>query len=113
MYACTDVLFHNAAEKVIDTNFFDYYKFGARNCQEIKLNIDATSMYVDVSFIDVNVPASIKIKFYNSETELISYQDLQLCEFKSNWKKFEIPKDSMSVIICFTTEYRQCDNCVQ
>lgn len=113
MYACAEVLFQNAAEKIIDTRIFDCYKFGVKNCEEIKLNDSVISMHVGVSFIDQSVSACMKIKFYNNENEIIDYQHLQLFEFQSNWKKIEIPEDSTSVIVCFTTEYKQCENCVQ
>lgn len=113
MYACTEVLFHNAAKKIIDTRIFDCYKFGEKNCEEIKLNDSALSMYVGVSLFDASVSACMKIKFYNAENEILDYQHLQLYEIQSNWKKIDIPEDSTSVIICFTTEYRECGNCVQ
>lgn len=112
MYAYADVLFYTRDGQRVDGKKFECYKFGTKNCEEIKLNADAASMCVDVLLIDANVSASIKIKFYNCENELINYQDLSLCEFKSNHKRFIIPENSVSVIICFTTLYKQCDNCV-
>lgn len=112
MYACIEVLFHDAAEKLVDTRILDCFKFGARNCKELKLSVNATSVYVGISYFDLNAAACIKIKFYSAENELIRYHHMHLNEFEQNWNKFQIPKNSTSVVVCFTTDYNQCENCV-
>lgn len=112
MYACVEVVFQNAENKLIKTQVLDLYRYGVNNCTEIKIPTDAKSTSIGVSFIDLEVNSSIKVNFYSTENKLISSSHLELFEFRSNWEKFEIPNNCMTMIVCFTAEYKLCENCV-
>lgn len=112
MYVCVKIVFHNDENKIIGIEFLDIYEYRASTCKEIKIPTNAKSAYICASIIDINAKAHIKVKFFNAENEIINSSLLDICEYRSNCQTVEIPSNSMSVIVCFTTEYDRCENCV-
>lgn len=55
--------------------------------------------------------AQIKVTFFDSANEKIESDILDCYGREVNCEEFIIPKDATSVVVCYTNEYRNCENC--
>lgn len=109
MNICVKVSFFNSENRIVDETFLDIDR--TNNCVEIKFPINTTSMRICVSIIVINVNTCMNIKIYNHTNELIACDYLELHEFQLIHRNCEIPKNSMSMIICCINNYKPCEKC--
>lgn len=56
--------------------------------------------------------ARVKITFYNSENEEIRCVILDCYKCNANCEELKITGNVRSMVVCFTTEYNSCSNCI-
>lgn len=59
----------------------------------------------------MGMDSCVTITFYDSDEKKIGIKKFDCYKAMSNCKEFEIPENSVTVKICFTTEYSKCDDC--
>lgn len=59
----------------------------------------------------MGLDAWVNVKFFNSENEQVGNQLLDCYKCSATCKEIKIPNGAKSLVVCFTTEYEDCDNC--
>lgn len=59
----------------------------------------------------MGMSAGISISFLDEDKKKIGTMHMDCYKCRANCQIFNIPKNSVSVKVCFSTEYEKCDDC--